>query len=149
MPRADYMSPVIPEIISKIPTQQEIQFLEDMIYNFNAEKTNRDDGEFFSKLIYDSNTNIIAGITGWTWADACEITMLWVQQDYRNKRYGELLLKAAEAEAEKKKCKSIILRTYSFQAPQFYQKYGYIVEFETRDFPHGHKYFCLIKRLTE
>ena len=143
----EFMKHSMPDIISKIPTQEEIQFLEDRIYEYNAGKTNRNDGELFSKLVYDSNNSIIAGITGWTWASACEITLFWVKYEHRNNGYGEILLKAAEAEAEKKKCKAIILRTYSFQAPRFYQKYGYQVEFETRDFPEGHNYFCLIKRL--
>ena len=143
------MNDSLHDIISKVPTQKEVQFLEDMLYEHNAAVTNRDDGKLFSKLICDSGNNIIAGIAGWTWADACEITLLWVKYDYRKKSYGKILLNAAEAEAKKKKCKTILLRTYSFQSPQFYQKYGYKVEYETKDFPHGHSYFCLVKRLTD
>ena len=143
----EYMKSSMPDIISKVPTQKEIQFLEDMIYEHNAAKTNREDGKLFSKLIYDSGNNIIAGITGWTWASACEITLLWVKDDHRKNGYGRILLNAAEAEAKKENCKTILLRTYSFQAPQFYQKYGYKVEYETKDFPYGYHYFCLIKRL--
>lgn len=136
-------------IISKVPTQQEIQFLDDMIYEHNATSTNRNNGKLFSKLIYDSENDIIAGITGWTWAGACEITLFWVKHEYRKKGYGKILLNEAETEAKKEKCKSIFLRTYSFQAPHFYQKFGYKVEHEIKDFPQGHSSFCLIKRLTE
>ncbi len=139
----------MPDIVSKLPTQKEVQFLEDMIYEHNAAKTNRHDGKLFSKLIYDAGKNIIAGITGWTWAAACEITLLWVKEEYTRKGYGQILLKAAEDEAKKEKCKTILLRTYSFQAPLFYRKSGYQVEFETKDFPVGYSYFCLIKRLDE
>jgi len=139
----------MPSIISKVPTQEEIQFLDDMIYEHNATNTNKNNGKLFSKLIYDSENNIIAGITGWTWASACEITLFWVKHDYRKKGYGQILLKAAEAEAKKEKCKTIFLRTYSFQAPQFYQKFGYKVEHEIKDFPNGHSSICLIKRLNE
>jgi GNAT superfamily N-acetyltransferase len=143
------MEHIVPEIISKIPTHQEIQFLEDMIYEYNTEKTNRHDGELFSKWIYDSGNRIAAGITGWTWAGACEITLFWVKSEYRNKGYGKSLLRAAESEAERKKCSAIIIRTYDFQAPRFYQKYGYAIECETENFPDGHDYFCLIKRLNK
>jgi len=141
------MEHIVPEIISKIPTHQDIQFLEDMIYEYNTGKTNQYDGELFSKWIYDSAHSIIAGITGWTWAGACEITLFWVKSEYRNKGYGQSLLKAAEAEAQKKKCKAIIVRSYDFQAPGFYRKYGYAVECEAENFPEGHRYFYLIKRL--
>ena len=140
---------IMQNIISKIPTQKEVQFLEDRIYEHNAVKINRDDGKLFSKLIQDSGNNIIAGIAGWTWAGACEITQLWVNEEYSKKGYGRALLDAAEAEAKKEKCKSILVRTYSFQAPGFYQKHGYTVEYEINDFPNGHRYFCLIKRLIE
>jgi GNAT superfamily N-acetyltransferase len=137
------------DIISKVPTKEEIQFLEDRIYEHNAACTSRDDGKLFSKLIYDGEDRLIAGITGWTWAGACEITLFWVNDDYRKKGYGKMLLDAAEEEALKEKCKVILLRSYSFQAPQFYLKHGYKLEYETRDFPPGHNYFCLIKRLQE
>ena len=139
----------MPNIISKVPTQTEVQFLEDMIYKNNVARINRDDGKLFSKLIYDSENKIIAGITGWTWAGACEITLLWVKDDYSRKGYGHTLLAAAETEAKKEKCKTILLRTYSFQAPRFYQKHGYTVEYEIMDFPPGHSYSCLIKRLND
>lgn len=137
------------DIISGVPTQKEIQFLDNMIYDHNVAATKRDAGKLFSKLIFDSNRNIVAGITGWTWAGACEITLFWVKDDYRSKGYGTALLDAAETEAKKEKCKTIFLRTYSFQAPDFYQKHGYMVEHEIKNFPHGHSSFCLIKRLEE
>lgn len=137
----------IPDIISKAPSQEEIQFLDDMLYEHNVAKTGRDNGKLFSKLIYDSGKKIIAGITGWTWASACEVTFFWVKDDYRKKGYGRILLDAAEEEAKKEKCKAIFIRTFSFQAPQFYQKCGYKVEHEIKDFPFGHSEFLLIKRL--
>ncbi|HEV8515160.1 MAG TPA: GNAT family N-acetyltransferase, partial [Cyclobacteriaceae bacterium] len=138
-----------PVIISTVPTHKEIQFLDDMIYEHNVAEIKRDDGKLFSKLIYDSRENIVAGITGWTWARACEITLFWVKHDHRNKGYGKRLLDAAETEARNEKCKTMFLRTYSFQAPIFYLKRGYQVEHEIKDFPHGHSSFCLIKRLEE
>jgi GNAT superfamily N-acetyltransferase len=145
----EYMKYAKPGIISKVPTHQEIQFLEDRVYEHNATETNRDDGKLFSKLICDGEDGIIAGITGWTWAAACEITLFWVNERYRKKGYGKMLLDEAEAEAIREKCKVILLRSYSFQAPRFYLKHGYKLEHETRDFPPGHNYFCLVKRLPE
>jgi GNAT superfamily N-acetyltransferase len=138
-----------PDIISKVATHKEIQFLEDMLYKYNSAKTKRADGKLFSKLIYNTRNNIIAGITGWVWASACEITLIWVKDDYRKKGYGQILLKAAEEEAKKEKCKKILLRTYSFQAPYFYLKYGYKIENEIKDFPYGHSYFCLTKKVDD
>jgi ribosomal protein S18 acetylase RimI-like enzyme len=138
-----------PNIISKMPTHEDIQFFEDRLYEYNERQTGKDDGNLFSKLINDSNSNIIAGISGWTWAGACEIAFLWVKEEFRNKGYGRLLLQAAEDEARKKNCDVILLRSYNFQAPFFYQKHDYKVEYKTEDFPPGCSYYCLIKRLNE
>jgi GNAT superfamily N-acetyltransferase len=143
------MATSIHNIISMIPTQSEIQFLEDRIYEYNVAKINSENGKLFCKLIHDPINNIIAGITGWTWAKACEITLLWVSQDCRNKGYGQSLLNAAEAEARKENCTIIFLRTYSFQAPNFYLKNNFKVEHEITNFPHGHSSFCFIKRLDQ
>lgn len=143
------MKNAAPNIVSKVPVQQEVQFLDDMIYEYNKIHTNRDNGKLFAELVYDEENNIIAGITGWTWAYACEITLFWVKDQYRGKGYGQHLLKAAETTAKKEKCTAIFLRTYSFQAPLFYQKYGYKVVFEIKDFPFGHSSYCLLKQLDE
>jgi GNAT superfamily N-acetyltransferase len=134
-------------IVSKVPTNEEIQFLDDRIYEYNSHKTGRADGKLFSKLIYENEINIIAGLSGWTWASACEITLLWVNEAYRNKGYGQLLLQAAEDEAKKNKCSMILVRSYDFQAPLFYQKHGYKVDHKTKDFPPGHSSYWLIKRI--
>jgi ribosomal protein S18 acetylase RimI-like enzyme len=82
-------------------------------------------------------------------ATACEITLFWVKENYRNKGYGQALVNAAEAEAKKEKCKTIFLRSYSFQAPSFYQKHGYKVEHKIKDFLLGRSSFCLVKTLSE
>ena len=139
----------MPDIISKVPTQEEIQFLDDMIYEHNAAVTNCNNGKLFSRLIYGPENNIIGGITGWTWAGACEITLFWVKKEFRKIGLGRILLNAAEEEAKKEKCDIMFLRTYSFQAPDFYQKNGFRVEHEIKNFPPGHSSFCLMKRLTE
>jgi GNAT superfamily N-acetyltransferase len=126
--------------------QQIIQFLDDRIYEFNSKTINRIDGRLFSKIIREANEEIIAGIAGWIWANACEITLLWVKEEYRKKKLGERLLRAAEEEAIDANCSVILIRSYTFQAPFFYEKQGYKIEHVIEDFPKGQKYYTLIKR---
>ena len=135
-------------IVSIVPTQTEIQFFEDRIYEHNATGINEYNGKLFCKLIYDPDNSIIAGITGWTWAGACEITSLWVKPAYRNKGYGKALLEAAETEAKKENCTTVLLRTYSFQAPQFYKRQGFELAYTVDNFPQGHSQFCFVKRMS-
>lgn len=127
---------------------QAIQFLEDRIYEHNSAAINRNDGHLFSIVIKDGDQNIVAGVAGWTWAAACEITNLWVSDHERKKGMGKKLLGAAEEEARKRGCEQILVRSYSFQAPHFYQKNGFKIEHIVDGFPEGHQYYFLLKQLS-
>ena len=128
-------------------SHQLIQLLEDKIYEHNSAKVNQDDGFLFSRIIRNQNEDIIAGIAGWTWSNICEITQLWVDESVRKNGIGKMLLEAAEEEAKSKGCVTILVRSYSFQAPHFYEKYGYRIEHVINEFPKGNSYYFLIKRI--
>src|SRR5215467_10414440 len=87
---------------------QIIQLLEEKLYEHNAATINKDDANLFSRIVRDENKKIIAGISGWTWANVCEITQVWVDEKVRNKGLGKMLLKAAEEEAKSKGCHTIL-----------------------------------------
>jgi GNAT superfamily N-acetyltransferase len=131
-----------------VPSTEEIQFMEDRLYEHNSAKTRQNDGQLFGFFIRNEQREIIAGLSGWTWAQACQIQTLWVHESLRGQGYGERLLQAAEEEAHARGCKIIFLESYSFQAPAFYQKHGYQLAYQLEDFPPGHQYNFLIKRLS-
>jgi N-acetylglutamate synthase-like GNAT family acetyltransferase len=135
--------------LDRDPSAADLQFLDDRIYDHNASATGHDDGGLFSLTLRDEKGEIVAGLHGWTWARACEIRCLWVNQSLRGQRLGEQLLQMAEDEARAKGCKSILLSSYSFQAPGFYQKYGYQVMACLEDFPPGCQNYVLLKRLED
>lgn len=128
--------------------RSDIHFLDDRIYDYNVATTGRGDGSEFSITIRDDGDNILAGIAGWSWAQACEITLLWVHADHRQAGHGSRLLEAAETEVSKRGCKTIVVRSYDFQAPAYYQKHGYAIHDTIDDFPAGHRQVTLIKRIT-
>lgn len=133
-------------IESGIDDQQVIQLLEENIYEYNSAKTNKYDGHFFSKIMRNENKDIIAGIAGWTWAGVCEITHLWIDEKLRKNGLGKMLLAAAEEEAKSKSCHTVMVKTYSFQAPEFYEKYGYETKYILNDFPEESNYYILTKK---
>lgn len=135
-------------IESGMEPKQVIQLLEDKIYEYNSAKTNKDDGRLFCRIVKDEHNYIVAGIAGWTWASACEITQLWVDERARRRGTGEMLLRLAEEEAKIKGCVTVLVKTYSFQAPHFYEKYGYKIEHVINEFPKGYNYYTLTKILT-
>ena len=136
-------------ITRSIPTAREQGFLEARLYEHNSARTEQDDGQLFTFFVRNELQEIVAGISGWTWAHACEIRDLWVHPSLRGQGYGEQLLTSAEQEAQLRGCKVILLASYSFQAPEFYQKHGYELAWRLNNFPPGHQYCFLVKRFAE
>ena len=130
------------------PAPHDVRFLEDRLYDHNAEHTGVRDGQWLSIFVRDDRGEIVAGLHGWTWCGACKVMSLWVHKDLRGQDYGTRLLRAAEEEARARGCEQIFLDTFSFQAPRFYQKLGYEVIGRIEGFPRApHSEFHLRKPL--
>jgi len=117
------------------PAPGDIRFLEDRLYDYNVEQTGFDDGKWLSIFVRDDKGEIVAGLHGWTWSGACRVQTLWVHKDLRHQGFGRRLLAAAEQEARTRGCEQILLDTFSFQAPLFYQQMGYEVISVVEGFP--------------
>ncbi len=128
------------------PTPDEVQYLEDRIYEFNASATGIGDGELLAFLVREDD-RIVAGICGNTWAGTCELRQLWVEESQRNRGLGTKLFEAAEHEARRRGCTQIVLMTFSFQAPAFYEKHDFEVVATIDDHPSGHRNVLMRKRL--
>ena len=101
--------------------------------------------EFVTK---NENGDVIAGILGGIgYWNGLEINILWVNDNYRGKGIGKLLLQHAEQFATQKGATVSILDTFDFQAEDFYLKNGYTPFGELQDFPNGHRRIYLSKRL--
>ncbi|NTU64122.1 MAG: GNAT family N-acetyltransferase [Chloroflexi bacterium] len=75
------------------------------------------------------------------------IDLLWLKEELRGRGYGHRLLMLAEDEARQRGATHAYMDTFSFQAPDFYQRHGYQVFGELKDFPHGHQRYFLTKQL--
>ncbi len=133
--------------VEENPTRAEIEFIDDRIYDYNAARTGKQDGQWLMILERDEKGEMRAGLHGWTWAGCCEVLLLWVREELRGQGLGTALLQAAEREAAARGCSQVILDSYSFQAPGFYQKHGYEVTHVLDDFPPGYKRYYFRKRL--
>ena len=90
---------------------------------------------------------IVAGITGWTWGDCCELQSLWVAPGLRRRGLATRLIAAAEAEAAARGCSQTVHFTYGFQARALYEKNGYELVGCVEDFPTGTNVLWYRKRL--
>jgi len=135
-------------VIETDPAPEQVQYLEDRIYEFNARVTRITDGEGLAIFVRDGE-HIVAGICGHTWGGYCEIRQFWVEESDRGQGLGTRLLGAAEHEARRRGCRQLFLMTFSFQAPAFYAKRGYETLATVNDYPRGHQNLLLRKRLGE
>ena len=89
---------------------------------------------------------IVAGISGWTWGDCCELQSLWVSRVCAGGASPRLIA-AAEAEAAARGCTQTVHFTYAFQARALYEQNGYELVGCVEDFPSGTDVLWYRKRL--
>jgi len=70
--------------------------------------------------------SVVAGLAGWTWGTCAGISLVWVREDARRQGWGGQLLAAAERVARQRGCQQIIVTSFTFQAPRFYELHGYV-----------------------
>jgi len=114
-------------LIEEHPNPRDLDFVSDQIDTFNIAVTGIDDWRALAIFVRDDAGNIVAGITGGTWAGYLDIKNLWVCERLRGQGLGRRLLLAAEREASARGCAQVLLDTHDFQAPEFYKKLGYSV----------------------
>jgi GNAT superfamily N-acetyltransferase len=136
-----------PLFVEDQPAPGDLRFLEDQIIQHNYAQTGADDGRALAIFLRGDPDEIIAGLSGYTWAGMCEIEFLWVRPDLQDQGLGRRLLHAAEQEARQRGCSIIILGSYSFQAPDFYRKNGYKLVGQVDDCPPKHSNYYFKKNL--
>ncbi len=128
------------------PSPDDLAFLETQIRREASARTGLGD-EVELAIFVREDGRIVAGVSGWTWGDCCELTSLWVDPDHRGRWLGPRLLAAAEAEAAARGCTQTIHFTYDFQARRFYEWAGYELVGRIEDFPTGAAALWYRKRL--
>ncbi len=123
------------------------QFVQDAIDEFNMALLNDRNYSPLNIFVRDDAGKIVGGILGHIWGGWLEISTLWLSDGLRKQGYGTRLLQAAQDEARKKDCRAVFLGTFSFQAPDFYRKHGFLPAGELKDYPPGHSHFFLWKPL--
>lgn len=83
------------------------------------------DGEELCYFIENEAGACVAGIVASRDLDCLTVDYLFVDEAYRKQGYGAKLLAHLEAQAARLSAKRIILNTFGFQAPAFYEKQGY------------------------
>ena len=115
---------------------QKAQEIGDLIRSYNRSKREAADSEPLNLYVENDHGQLMAGLVAETFGNWLEIEYLFVKEDLRGQGIGSQLLQQAESEAKKRNCRFAFVNTYQFQAPAFYQKYGYKEVFTMKDYPY-------------
>ncbi len=115
---------------------QKAQEIGNLIRSYNRSKREKAESEPLNLYIEDEQGQLMAGLVAETFGNWLEIEYLFVKEDLRGQGIGSQLLQQAESEAKKRNCRFAFVNTYQFQAPAFYQKYGYKEVFTMKDYPY-------------
>ena len=115
---------------------QKSQIIGDLIRSYNRSKRETAESEPLNLYVEDEHGKLMAGLVAETFGNWLEIEYLFVKEGLRGQGIGSQLLQQAESEAKKRNCRFAFVNTYQFQAPVFYQKYGYKEVFTMKDYPY-------------
>lgn len=89
---------------------------------------------------------VIGGAIGRTWGACCQLQQLWVDDGWRKTGVGSQLMRAFEARAHERGARTYYLDTFSFQAPEFYRRFGYEAALTIEGFAPGVTFFTMMRR---
>jgi GNAT superfamily N-acetyltransferase len=89
----------------------------------------------FTVKVEDDADELVAGLSGWIWGTCAGIALVWVREDRRTQGAGAQLLDAAEQVARERGCSQIVVSSFTFQAPGFYERHGFVETGRTQGLP--------------
>ena len=117
------------------------------ISSYNDQYAGDDNAQHVSFVLQTPDGQAVGGVIGVVYWDWFSLELMWMEEEYRGQGYGHRLLTLAEEEARDRGARHVHLDTFSFQAPAFYEKHGYEIFGELRDFPAGHQRYYMRKDL--
>ncbi|AQR94892.1 GNAT family N-acetyltransferase [Clostridium saccharoperbutylacetonicum] len=122
------------KVTDKIKKQDEETIFKNLL-EYNLARLEDKNPKDLGVYLEDEKGEMIGGLIGNTHGNWLTIKFLWVSENARGQSIGSKLLKKAEETAKERGCKYVFLDTFSFQAPEFYKKYGYEEKFVLEEYP--------------
>jgi len=117
------------------PAQADIDAVDDGLGRYNEERGPMRAAGRLYVFARDERGVVRAGAVGRRLGRYAELQQLWVDEALRGQGIGARLLAAFEEAARTQGVDRVVLDTFSFQAPAFYARYGYVVILELPGFP--------------
>lgn len=134
--------------ITDSPSAESLDLIASGLDGFNLDAAGYADRRTLTVLVTDPEIGkVLGGLTGRTSLGMLFIDLFYLPAELRGHGLGSRVLAAAEDEARRRGCRSGLLYTISFQAPDFYVKQGWSVFGEIPCEPAGARRVFLSKDL--
>jgi ribosomal protein S18 acetylase RimI-like enzyme len=133
--------------MTDVHNEAAVSELRERLVAFNIAATGYDEYRSLSCFLRSDEGELVAGIDGFSWGGYAMVEWLWVTASLRGRGHGTSLMRAFEAETQKRGCRVIRVNTHTFQAPDFYRHLGYEEIGYAEDTPLGYGEHFLAKRL--
>jgi len=112
--------------VTDAPSAEAVAVIEHGLGDYNREQAGYWDSRPLAVLVRDPETDAISGgILGRTSLGLCFIDLVFLPKALRGSGLGSAMMRQAEDEARRRRCRAVVLYTISFQAPEFYERLGY------------------------
>lgn len=107
------------------PKSEDIESIYENLGEFNQKFIPEVEDISFGFFIRDDLGKVIGGLTGFIFVTSIQIRFLWLSEELRNQGVGSKLMNEVESEAKRREIENIMVDTFSFQAPKFYESLGF------------------------
>ncbi|THB79586.1 MAG: GNAT family N-acetyltransferase [Desulfobulbaceae bacterium] len=128
------MSPLQITTISPENRSQVIEAIRTNLSSFNRSKTDIASREEIVLTATNEKKELVGGVYGELWGGCLEVKLLWVSEQVRDQGVGSELMTSLEEVVRQKGCVKILTDTFSFQAPEFYPKLGFVECFRVQGY---------------
>jgi GNAT superfamily N-acetyltransferase len=129
------------------PPQAAIDAVDEGLHRYNLERGPMHDAGRLFAIARDADGAVRGGAVGRHLGRYAELQQFWVDESLRGRGVGSRLLAAFEEAARGKGADTVILDTFTFQAPAFYARHGYVPILELPGFPQGNALIKMRKAL--
>lgn len=134
-------------VVDENPPSDKIQLIRQHLIAYNTSHSRIEEGREVALFLEDAAGQLHGGVVAWIWGACMEIEYAAVDASLRGAGWGRKLFQRVDAVAAAWGCRTIVLDTYTFQAPEFYQKIGFHRLAAVAGYPGGIMKIYMIKHL--
>ncbi|CAG9295959.1 GNAT family N-acetyltransferase [Celerinatantimonas diazotrophica] len=107
------------------PKSEDIESIYESLGEFNQKFAPEVKDISYGFFIRDNSGKVIGGLTGFIFVTSIQIRFLWLSEALRKQGIGSQLMHEVECEAKRRDIENIMVDTFTFQAPKFYESLGF------------------------